>query len=149
VQGACLNGRKRIHRRFGRDIYWVGVPAAVDSKNVWLGPMTEAVAIKPIDRQKLISDYLDAFRQANPGIRAPIVGYVKPFYRFKVREKTPWEAKKYRHRDIKRMVGVLNGSGRHPAAAPDSQPQMESPAPRKPSRRAIKRRQTGHGSFST
>lgn len=63
--------------------------------------------IKPIDRQKLISEYLDAFRFANPGMRAPIVGYVKPFYRFKIKEKTPWEPKKYRHRDMQRMIKAL------------------------------------------
>ena len=102
---------------------------------------TSAITMQPIERQKLISEYLDAFRLANPGIRAPIVGYVKPFYRFKVKEKTPWEPKKYRHRDIQRMVGVLNGFGWCPATAPDSQSLVKSPAPRKPSRRAIKRKQ--------
>lgn len=62
---------------------------------------------KPIDRQRLITDYLDAFRAANPGKRAPIVAWNSPFFYFKKHQSEPWEARKYRHRDLERMLNTL------------------------------------------
>ena len=64
-------------------------------------------AYKPIDRQRLISNYIDAFRFANPGAKVPVVGYVRGMYRFKTKEKMHWELKKYRHRDMERMIRHL------------------------------------------
>lgn len=63
--------------------------------------------IKPIDRQRLISDYLDAFRLANPESKPPIVAWNSPFYYFKAGQELSWERKKYRHRDLKRMLANL------------------------------------------
>lgn len=62
---------------------------------------------KPIDRQRLISDYLDAFRAANPESKAPIVAWRSPFFLFKKTQKDKWEMKKYRHRDLERMRNTL------------------------------------------
>lgn len=63
--------------------------------------------IKPVDRQKLISEYIDAFRMANPDAKTPIVSYANRYYRFKSRQESEWEAKKYRHRDMQRMLRNL------------------------------------------
>jgi hypothetical protein len=62
---------------------------------------------KPIDRQRLISDYLDAFRAANPEAKAPIVAWRSPFFLFKKTQKDGWEPRKYRHRDLQRMRDTL------------------------------------------
>jgi hypothetical protein len=63
--------------------------------------------IKPVDRQKLICEYIEAFRMANPDSKVPIVAYVRRFYRFKMCREDEWEMRKYRHRDMQRMLRSL------------------------------------------
>jgi len=74
---------------------------------------------KPIDRQRMIADYLDAFRKANPGSRAPFVSFARGLFRMKAgKPGMPWEGRAYRHRDLKKMTqtlleraGVSNSNG--------------------------------------
>jgi hypothetical protein len=62
---------------------------------------------KPIDRQRLIGEYIEAFRKANPDRTAPIVSYIRGQYRFKTSQEKPWEPKKYRHREMQAMLDNL------------------------------------------
>lgn len=68
---------------------------------------------KPIDRQRLITEYLDAFRAANPESRPPVVTWRSPFFLFKKSQKEDWEQRKYRHRDLQRMRDALLGRAAH------------------------------------
>lgn len=62
---------------------------------------------KPIDRQRMISDYLDAFRKANPDTKPPIILFARGMFRFKAERGKPWEYRAYRHRDLKKMTQSL------------------------------------------
>lgn len=62
---------------------------------------------KPIDRQRMITEYLDAFRKANPDSNAPVISYLRGHYRFKTRQEAAWETRGYRHRDMQRMLQTL------------------------------------------
>ena len=62
---------------------------------------------KPIDRQRMISDYLDAFRKANPETKAPVVSFARGLFRMKSKPGMPWEGRAYRHRDLKKMTQTL------------------------------------------
>lgn len=62
---------------------------------------------KPIDRQRMITEYLDAFRKANPDTRPPIVSFARGLFRMKKERSSPWEYRTYRHRDLKKMTQTL------------------------------------------
>jgi len=62
---------------------------------------------KPIDRQRMIADYLDAFRKANPDTPAPVVSFARGLFRMKTERGKPWEYRAYRHRDLKKMTQTL------------------------------------------
>jgi hypothetical protein len=65
---------------------------------------------KPVDRAKMISDYMDAFRKANPDRKVPIIAYRRGHYRFKTNPEAPWEIRGYRHRDMQRMLQTLRAA---------------------------------------
>lgn len=67
-------------------------------------------AYKPVDRQKMILEYMDAYRLANPDRTMPIISYLKSHYRFKMRQDFPWEKRGFRHRQMQRMLKTLRSA---------------------------------------